>query len=202
MRGQLHRCSRILPRINNRDKAVPFAVSKGKAIPVQAYYRPTGLKKVEVPRFIDIWHMKAIRLSLLRTGRLYRPCNVPGTQGCKRMSQSQGLGCGRKDYVNENRTRDLPVCCAAPQPPAPPRAPLHFCNACLNMILATLPANPRGSIHPGIPTKTFRHISMVSPTPWTPCCMHTWWQDNDLHTATFTYASVAVHTPKTWVSIV
>jgi hypothetical protein len=34
---------------------------------------------------------------------------------------------------------------------------------------------------------------MISPTPWPPCPMHIWWYDDDLHAATFTYASVAVH---------
>jgi hypothetical protein len=38
--------------------------------------------------------------------------------------------CGQKDYVNrnytiKNRTRDLPVCTAAHQPTAPPRAPKY-----------------------------------------------------------------------------
>ena len=44
---------------------------KGKAIPVQAYYRPKGFQKAEAPRFQDIRHMKVVWLSALRTGRLY-----------------------------------------------------------------------------------------------------------------------------------
>ena len=33
--------------------------------------RPRGFKEVEVPRFQDNRHMKVVRLSALRTGRLY-----------------------------------------------------------------------------------------------------------------------------------
>jgi hypothetical protein len=44
---------------------------KGKAIPVQAYYRLKGFQKVEALRFQDIGHMKVVRLSTLCTGRLY-----------------------------------------------------------------------------------------------------------------------------------
>jgi hypothetical protein len=37
----------------------------------QSHYRPLGLQKVEAPRFLDNRHMKVVRLSALRTGRLY-----------------------------------------------------------------------------------------------------------------------------------
>jgi len=33
--------------------------------------RPWGFQEAEAPRFQDSWHMKVIRLSALRTGRLY-----------------------------------------------------------------------------------------------------------------------------------
>jgi len=33
--------------------------------------RPWGLQEVEAPRFHDNRHMKVVRLSALRTGRLY-----------------------------------------------------------------------------------------------------------------------------------
>ena len=42
---------------------------KGKAIPLQAL----GLQEVEAPRFLDNRHLKVVRLSALRTGRLYPP---------------------------------------------------------------------------------------------------------------------------------
>ena len=43
----------------------------GNAVPVQAYYRPLGTQEVESPRVQDNRHMKVVRLSALRTGRLY-----------------------------------------------------------------------------------------------------------------------------------
>jgi hypothetical protein len=46
----------------------------GKAIPLQAWFQ-----EVEAPRFLDNRHIKVVRLSALRTGRLYPPGNSPGT---------------------------------------------------------------------------------------------------------------------------
>ena len=43
---------------------------KKKAIPVQACYNPTGFQEVGAPRFSDSRHMKVVRLSAIRTGRL------------------------------------------------------------------------------------------------------------------------------------
>jgi hypothetical protein len=40
----------------------------------QSHYRPdrpSGFQEVETPRFQDNWHMKVLRLSALRSGRLY-----------------------------------------------------------------------------------------------------------------------------------
>jgi len=39
--------------------------------PVQDYYRPRRFQESEAPRFLDNWHMKVVRLSAARTGRLY-----------------------------------------------------------------------------------------------------------------------------------
>ena len=55
---------------------------KVKAIPLQAWTGPEGLQEVEAPRFQDNLHMKVVRLSALRTGRLYPPGNIPGTHLC------------------------------------------------------------------------------------------------------------------------
>jgi hypothetical protein len=57
--------------------------------------------------------MKVVRLSALRTGRLYPPVNIPGTD----FSYNDTVGL---------RTRDLPLCSAVPQPTAPPRAILNI----------------------------------------------------------------------------
>ena len=74
--------------------------------------------------------MKVVRLSALRTGRLYSPGNIPGTHFCWRLSQPQShRAAGRivsmknsNDTIG-NRTRNLPACSALPQPTAPPRHP-------------------------------------------------------------------------------
>ena len=79
--------------------------------------------------------MKVVRLSALRTGRIYPPGNIPGTHSCWRLSRPQGhSAAGRimsmknsNDTIG-NRTRELPTCSAVPQPTAPPRTPYNFGN--------------------------------------------------------------------------
>jgi len=44
---------------------------RGKAVPVTELDRPWGFQEVKAPRFHDNWYMKVVRLSVLRTGRLY-----------------------------------------------------------------------------------------------------------------------------------
>ena len=48
-----------------------------KTIPVQTYYRLGGFQEAEAPSLRDNRYMKGIRLSALRTGRLYPPGNIP-----------------------------------------------------------------------------------------------------------------------------
>ena len=55
------------------------AGGKGKTTPLQACYKPIALQEVEAPRFQDNRQMKVVRLSALRTGRLYPPENIPST---------------------------------------------------------------------------------------------------------------------------
>jgi len=86
--------------------------------PVQAYFRPTGLQEVEDPRFRDNRYMKVVRLSALRTNRLYSRGNIPGPYveiflGHMSMKISS-------DTVG-TWTRDLTDCSAVPQPTACPR---------------------------------------------------------------------------------
>jgi len=49
---------------SNREK---HTIIKAK----QSYYRPWGFQEIEAPRFHDNRHVKVVRLSALRTGRLY-----------------------------------------------------------------------------------------------------------------------------------
>ena len=66
--------------------------------------------------------------SALRTGRLYAPGDNPGTHFCWRLSRPQGhcaaertMSMKNSNDTTGNRTCDLPVCSAVPQPTAPPR---------------------------------------------------------------------------------
>jgi hypothetical protein len=73
--------------------------------------------------------MKVVRLTVLRTCRLYPPANYPGTH-CYRLSQPQGHSAAGRIMAMQNsnnnignQTRDLPVCTAVLQPTALPCAP-------------------------------------------------------------------------------
>jgi len=44
---------------------------KGKVIPLQAQCGPEGSRRFRLPDFHDIRHMKVVRSSASRTGRLY-----------------------------------------------------------------------------------------------------------------------------------
>jgi len=45
--------------------------SKGKRVPLQARCGPEGSRRFRLPDFHDIRHMKVVRSSASRTGRLY-----------------------------------------------------------------------------------------------------------------------------------
>ena len=49
--------------------------------PITGLDKPRGFQEVETPRFQDSRYM-VVRLSALRTGRLYSPGNIPGTHFC------------------------------------------------------------------------------------------------------------------------
>jgi hypothetical protein len=46
-------------------------VIEGKGVPKQARCDPDGSRRFRLPDFHDIWHVKLVRLSASRTGRLY-----------------------------------------------------------------------------------------------------------------------------------
>jgi len=67
--------------------------------------------------------MKVVRLSTLRTGRLYPPGNIPGTYFCWRLSEPQGhsatgriMSMKNSNDTIGNRTHDLPVCSTTAYP--------------------------------------------------------------------------------------
>ena len=77
--------------------------------------------------------MKVVRLSALRTGRLYPTGKIPGTHLRKRLSQRQGgsavgwiMSTKNSNDTIGNRTRDLLACSTVPRPTVPPRNPSFF----------------------------------------------------------------------------
>ena len=96
-------------------------IQKCKPIPLQAWTGPEASKSLRLSRFQDIRHMKVVRLSALRTGRLYSPENTPGTHFFRGWVDPRAIVRPESDTIG-NRTRDLPACSAVPQPTAPSRA--------------------------------------------------------------------------------
>jgi hypothetical protein len=60
----------------------PFSCNIRSSNPITGLDRPIGFQEVEAPRFQDNQHMKAVKLSALRAGRLYPPGIIPGTHSC------------------------------------------------------------------------------------------------------------------------
>ena len=105
----------------------------GKPIPLQPWTGPEGSRRMRLPRFEDNRHMKVVRLSDLRTVRLYLQEIFLILISVKRLSQPEDHSAAGKimsmknsnDTIG-NRTRDLQSCSAVPQPTAPPGAPNKF----------------------------------------------------------------------------
>ena len=111
-----------------RIKSLPIARLKGERKEKKSLDRPWGFQEFEVPRFQESRHMKVVRFSALRNGRLYVLGDIPDTNFCYSLSVPQGQSAtGRlnnANYTIANRTRELPAWSAVPQPTVPPRATL------------------------------------------------------------------------------
>ena len=67
--------------------------------PCKDLERLCGFQEVEAPKFQDNRHIKVVRLSALRTGRLYHPGYIPSTHSCWRLCRPQrhsAAGRGKK----------------------------------------------------------------------------------------------------------
>jgi len=109
---------------------VLFKDKEGKAIPLQAWRVPGVSRRMRLPDFKTNQHMKVVRLSALRTGRLYPLGIILGTHFCCRLSLPQGhIAAGRimsmknSDNTIGILTRDLPAYSAVTPPTGPPCAP-------------------------------------------------------------------------------
>jgi len=47
-----------------------FTKGKSQSIPLQSWTGPSDSKSLRLPEFLDNWHLKAVKLSVLPTGRV------------------------------------------------------------------------------------------------------------------------------------
>ena len=94
--------------------------SKCKTSPCTALDRPWIFQEVEASRFHDNRHKKMVRLSALRTGRIYPPENIPisfrGWVDPRAIVRPEGLWQWKIPVTHfGNRTSDLPACNTVPE---------------------------------------------------------------------------------------
>jgi hypothetical protein len=96
-------------------------VRKGKTNTVQAWTGPEGSRNLRLPEFLDIRHMKVVRLSALRTGH-FNPTKKYTWYSFLLEADSTGRIMSKKNLNDTigKLTRDLPA-----QPTAPQRAPME-----------------------------------------------------------------------------
>ena len=122
------------------NSAPTFSCMKRKAIPLQAWTGPEVSRRLRLPDFKTVWHMKVFRLSALDTGSLYLKeifLVLVSDRGWINpraiLPDGRFMSMKNSNCTIGNRTRDLRVCSAVPQPTAPPRAPTFACSKCWNL---------------------------------------------------------------------
>jgi hypothetical protein len=75
-------------------------MSKGKAVLLQAWSGPEVCRMLRFPDYMTTAHRMVVRLSALRTGRLY-PQEMLLVLFMLEAESTPGLKCDGKDYVNE-----------------------------------------------------------------------------------------------------
>ena len=92
-------------------------------------------------------HMKLVRWSALRTGRLYPQGDIAGTQFCRSLNRPDGNSEAGKIKTMKNpndrignQTRDLPARSEAPQPTAQPRDRKRYLYVEQTLVLCSCPS--------------------------------------------------------------
>jgi hypothetical protein len=85
---------------------IVLVTDKDQINPITGPDRPRGFQEDGAPRFEDIRHMNVVRLSALRTGRLYPPGNIPCTHFCSGTAVAQWL---RRCATNRKVAGSIPA---------------------------------------------------------------------------------------------